>query len=793
MKKLLDWCAGRGYLLIGFVFIGVFFFVLMSSFLSGDKILMSTDAAIANAKVSVSEQIREIYANWRSARLLGSPLGASVQVGTILRIFLNPIVWNNLVFSIACFAGSLVFLVYAYRNKLSLAAGLLGAIVLCWLGGNFSLIYSGHNFKPYVVLFFLLSLLVSRGAVSIAGGVLWGAALGGMFLQQADIAFLFALFSGAYLLFQLWLRYRHEWKSWIKMLVPGLCVAFLFAAGPLLGGYRNHVKGVSVVQNRDTKWDFVTQWSMPPEDCLAIIAPGYKGWRTGEQDSPYWGRLGQSPEWEKTRQGVQNFKLDDAYLGIIPVLFALYAVAACRRSKHREEILFWAGVVVVSLLLSFGKFCPLYALFFRFPVVGNIRAPVKFLQVTQIGIAILCAYGVHATFFKEKIKERGRLDYLWFVLPTVMIFFWWLGLLLGRSEDVSAFVANGWPANTANMIVENKVQAAGHALVLSVIASVTVSFFWFLKPASHQKIRMILCSLLLLIVAGDAWLFSRQFLKEMPGSFVAENAMTKFLQEKIEYQRVALLTRQGIYNNMLTYLLPFNRIPTFDFEQMPRMPEEYQNFLRAGQKDPFSMWRFSAVKYLLGPSEAASQLKAYNCEKVFSYNVLAASDNGYRIEPAVAGAHAVYELKNSRPRYMLCGKARAASDAEILADLGGDEVRYPPHSGLPQLNGPSIAGEVTVVHHSPGRALLKTEAEYPNILRFAERYTPDWKAKVDGNLTELFRVDYLCQGVFIPAGTHTVELYYAPSRLLFYMQCFALFSTMVALIVWLRTRPERHA
>ncbi len=48
---------------------------------------------------------------------------------------------------------------------------------------------------------------------------------------------------------------------------------------------------------------------------------------------------------------------------------------------------------MVTLLLSFGKHFPLYALFYEFPMVSSIRNPNKFLQVFQLAVAILAAYG----------------------------------------------------------------------------------------------------------------------------------------------------------------------------------------------------------------------------------------------------------------------------------------------------------------------------------------------------------------------------------------------------------------
>ncbi len=70
------------------------------------------------------------------------------------------------------------------------------------------------------------------------------------------------------------------------------------------------------------------------------------------------------------------------------------------------EILFWGTVAVVTLLLAYGKYFPLYALFYKLPLVNNIRNPNKFLQVFQMALAILAAYGLDIALRARKTKAE---------------------------------------------------------------------------------------------------------------------------------------------------------------------------------------------------------------------------------------------------------------------------------------------------------------------------------------------------------------------------------------------------
>jgi hypothetical protein len=141
-----------------------------------------------------------------------------------------------------------------------------------------------------------------------------------------------------------------------------------------------------------------------------------------------------------------NLRLESIYIGAIPTALALLAVAwatfsgkvlgvrcqvvekqgaegggtATDRSTssnpyhlppttyhlfaaRRADIFFWACVALVALLLAYGKYFPLYALFYKLPVVNNIRNPNKFLHVFQLALGILAAYG-----FDAALKLRGN-------------------------------------------------------------------------------------------------------------------------------------------------------------------------------------------------------------------------------------------------------------------------------------------------------------------------------------------------------------------------------------------------
>lgn len=780
----------------GWGFFVVMFGAVFRLFFFDDAVLMTTDAAVRGANLPASWVFSSTVSNWHSSVLFGIPYGGVVQFATLLKGTMEGVLWNNTVYGLACLLGSLAFL-RGVSNRISGWGVICGALAAFWLGSNFTLLIAGHNFKSYVVLFFVGSLLPASRAASgsIPFALIWGSCVGLMFAQQPDVAMFFALFAGAYMVFRLWRQQGFKPLKWLKVLAPAVVVALLIASGQLLSGYLYAVKGASQMQteNKQAKWDYVTQWSFPPEEMIAFVAPGYTGWRSGEPEGPYWGRMGRSPGWEQTKQGFQNFKLENTYLGMIPVAFALFALFSCRRSKHRAEILFWGAAAVVALLLSFGKFFPLYALFYKLPVVNNIRNPNKFLQVFQVCLAILTAYGFDA-LFSQKLKVEGRkLDdsdlcslssesrnFFWIMVGVLGLFgLWAVSLTINNGADVSRFVAQGWPVDAAEVIVQNKMDALWHAVLMSAVVTAVFALFSFDKLRQALRFRNWIAAGLVLIVAADAVKLSKHYVTEMPRSYIEANALTDFIQKDLGHQRVALASQQGIYNIWTTYLLPYNRIPTFNFSDMPRMATDYQTFLEAGQRNPLNMWRFSAVKYLLGPSEVERQLTG-QARKVFSYDLAPGSKPGeFKVVPSMAGQHAVFELLNSSPRYAVVAPVEPLPDEQALASV----------SRLPRPQ----TGAAEVLSYRPGKVKLQVTANAPATLRVAEKWDADWKASVDGKPVEVKRVDYICQGVDIPAGVHAVVLRYAPSKLFFYMQCAGYLILFVSLGLVLRRRKGGHA
>jgi hypothetical protein len=81
------------------------------------------------------------------------------------------------------------------------------------------------------------------------------------------------------------------------------------------------------------------------------------------------------------------------YVGLIPLILAVIGVALWRRA----ETWFWAAIALVGLLLSLGRFGPLYPIFHRaVPGFATFRDQERIVLLVSFSLAVLAGYGFAA-------------------------------------------------------------------------------------------------------------------------------------------------------------------------------------------------------------------------------------------------------------------------------------------------------------------------------------------------------------------------------------------------------------
>lgn len=805
------------------IFTGVILLVAVAIFLpvwTGGTLMTTDDniGAVAGYKAQLSAGFGQQA--WSESPLVGMPAGvASLNWSNFWIRYLPLRAFANTFHALSLVAGSLALGFYLFRKNLSLGAVLVAALAAFWVGTNFTLIHAGHIRKFSIVFLFCATLVCLDKLFETRRwnwGVIAGALVGMMFLEQQDVALFFGLFAGAYALFLVTSAARPEPRPPTKgekregeapaepqksgalanfaRLVPVVAVALMICIGPVLSAYRQNVAGIaSMEQSRAEKWEFCTQWSQPPEESIDFIAPGYTGWRSGEPTGPYWGRMGRSAGWEQSRQGFMNFRLENTYLGIIPVLLALFALFAARSSAHRAVIFFWGGAALVALLLAFGKYTPLYALFWQLPVINNIRNPNKFIQIFQIAVAILAAFGLDAVLRDKAAAKK----FFWGAVGVfVVCLLWAFGSTTGQSGVAADFARQGWPSDMARVIATNQSSALWHAAFFAAVAVILFAIPKFVALQRHQT--KLIAGLIILLAADAVWL-SRHYVQKMPRGFIEENAVTRFLKKEPGAHRIATITQDGFYNLWLTYLFPYHDIPHFNFTQMPRMPQDYQQFLTALQRNPLRMWQLSGVGFLLGPAQVASQLPPGSYEAAMRFDVIPGADGSLSVQENPQGPHAIFRALKPAPRFALVGGVEQLGDSETLAKLSSpewspfDTILIHPDELMTATPASDSVGTVEVVDEKANAITLKLNAREGGFLRFAGKHDTGWKAFTGGKPVNVLRADYLMQAIPVNAGEQIVEWRYEPAGAVSWIWLGGFGCTALAAILLILPAKRKYA
>ncbi|MBR4190341.1 MAG: hypothetical protein IKQ55_10320 [Kiritimatiellae bacterium] len=795
-------------------------------------LLFSTDDNVGLMSMFKRMSESSLASRWQDGVLAGLPDVGGLRPSFALLREVSAEWFTNAFHGLCLALGAWLLALWGRGKGLRPAACALGAAVAFWTGTNLTLTYAGHVGK-YGVMFFCALALWATGKWGRSGKVAWGAvagaAAGAMFLEQGDVALFCAVLLLPVGVLEAWRAVKagtggsaRSPGAWAKQLLPAGLAAVLLAGGAALATRGSGVTDGVEAQAPEAKWEFITQWSQPPAESVDFIAPGWAGWRSGDPSGPYWGRTGRDGAWERTGRGFMNFRLETVYVGALPLFFAVVGIVAAARGRKREWLL-WTGVTAAALVLSFGKYTPLYRVVAALPGFGEIRNPNKFLHFFQLGWGVLAAVGLDAAM-RMDAKQRRRWSWAgWGMAAAAALAAGheWAG---GAAESVKLSAA-GWGPMGA-VIVRNKVFAlwwcaGAFALAGAMVRGMGLESFpmigkkvsngwknpvaqggffqWLEKKfpmvgklfSNGWKVFLPWAGAAL-VVAEAAWLVGPHYIQTMPEGYVAGNPLSEHLQAERKGGRVALVSQDAPwYNQWLTYLFPHEGIPSLNVTQLPRPPADYAAWWRA-VPDPVRQWQLAAVSHVLAHGSIAKRILeepelGWKFRLDWAYRPVQDADGAWGAESipaesAMAGLEsmpeAVLALRKPVARVQPASYWLESEDAEALRLLAapdfvpGETVLLPPGSaeaaGLGAARAaPSAKGRAAVegeVELRPGVYKFAVEvAEAPALLRIAENFNAGWKCRIDGKAAPVLRADYLFMAVpLAEAGRHEVELRYAP-------------------------------
>ncbi len=548
---------------------------------------------------------------------------------------------------------------------------------------------------------------------------------------------------------------------------------------------------------KHAQWIFATNWSLPPEAMAEFIAPCLRGLDTHNPKGPYWGRLGRTENWEQTKQGFANFRQHTLYLGALQCAFALYAVITAvvclfgRRKGPQDDSapsrdplnslsLFWFAILVVSILLAFGRYAPFYKLFYAIPFMDKIRAPVKFVHIAEIATSILFAIGIMrllssaVTEENKKLRLAGRITMVILVLTAAVCL--GAGLAFNIKTHTSMWTAMGIPAgpiqSTLAALYQGALMRTAWLLVIAAVALGMMSF-----AEARKKATLAGASVLLIMVASvfDMAEIGRRYVVVQDVSYkFAPNPVLESVQKQGPMDGLSYSYLQ-FTNQLLPNDIPFmDTLSVAGLLCMDPTVSDNQESIRiksylAFQDDILKRWKYWGAHVVFAQPKVAAEMARANLVKVISLYDL---DPQMRLvtPPVLKTAQvAVVEPLGMIPSVAVYHGWGVADEADALEALAARDFDFEKHivisgKGVESHDATdkyTAATWVTTPLETAGnKAVIQVATDKPGMLFMRENKMRSVKltATVNDKVAPVYKANGLFTAVPVEAGESTVVI-----------------------------------
>ena len=588
-----------------------------------------------------------------------------------------------------------------------------------------------------------------------------------------QMAYYLFMMIGLFFLAELWIHAKEKrWKDFLVAtlifvasvgigLGTGCANIFAnqeYARETMRGGHSDLVKDGETFDATASKGldiEYATQWSYGIDESFTFLIPGFKG---GSSTYP----LGKDSRTYKeiVRLGIpavtardfcnnaplywgdQPFTAGNVYMGaIVCFLFLLGCLLVPGPYK-------WAllAATVLSTMLAWGSNCMwLTRLFFNyFPMYNKFRAVSSILIVAEIAMPLLGFLAVKALMEGSVPREKARKDILiagGVTAGLCLLFALFGGSLMSFTGAGDGRLASQLPESVFAALLEDRASLfrsdAWRSFAFIVAAAVVLFLF------NEKKLKAgWLSAILAVLVLVDMWPVDRRYFndssfvtaKSYPDAFTEQPWETLILQDKDPHFRVMNLTTNTFNESRTSYRL--ESVGGYHAAKLRRYQDLIDEHLSPIHWPVIGMLN---AKYLVVPDESGQpqvQLNPY------------ALGNAWFVEKI----HVVDD-------------ANAESDALNDIDLSTTAVVDRSFAPFVTDTEPGIAEDATVqlTAYTPKQLDYECSSSQPGTIVFSEIYYPyGWKASIDGQPVDHYRVNYTLRALNVPAGSHHITFIFDP-------------------------------
>ena len=508
--------------------------------------------------------------------------------------------------------------------------------------------------------------------------------------------------------------------------------------------------GRSLKTNDGLSYEYITQFSMGIFESFNIVIPRITGGSSTENlgvDSNFYKEirnLGLSPfQSESFSRNVPTYWGDQPileappYIGIIVVFLSVFTIFIS--SIRKKYIWIYLGIVL-SLLLSWGKNFDFLTKFFVefFPLYNKFRAVSSIQVLLEFCFPILATIGLYSFLKTPKNKSFSVLikTYLSFLIVLMLIYL--SSFTLSFSSTMDTYYGQIFGSEIMQLIKKTRLEIFKNDVLRGIflISLVFVTFLLFLKNKINDRMTFTLILFFVffdLISVSNRYLDRDLFLKPSRiKKFYNENSADKEILKDTSYFRV-FQPKSTMQNARASFF--HNSIGGYHGAKPRRLEQFYKLFL---QSKKTALLDILNVKYVLQEIEG-------NVNAVENPNNLGIA---WFVEKIV------FE-ENPDSIYMNLLKFDLRQTA-IIENKKSDIISY---------SNDKRKFQIDILKNKPHEKIYSIGSNKPGFVVFSEMFYPGWKAEINNKEVELYKVNFILRGLFVPNGNNKIKFYFEPSSI----------------------------
>jgi hypothetical protein len=733
------------------------------------------------------------YIGWTNSMFGGTPtfmVGGDYAEGIFLKM-------QKVVYYLLSLQGTYIFLYLLGCYILCLALGmgifpsLIASIGFGFFSTNILIIEAGHLAKIYALAFvpmMLAGLIIGYRKSIWLGAIVFSVGLGfEINANHYQITYYSVFIIAILAIGELYSAIKNEQMkhfitaSFLFILVGAtiigtntsrLWTTFDYQKETIRGGSElTAAKGDPEKENKGLDKAYAFEWSYGILESFTLLIPNFSGGSHGDltEKSAVYKNLtsvgvGEEDALNFTKNlttywGDQMFVGGTSYSGAIICFF--FVLSLFFVDKKNKIIFITAGVI--CLLIAWGKNFSIlnYLLFDYFPLFNKFRAVSMILSLVQLCLVIMAGLGLQKIFTQKPTWEVFKKPFFMSLTTTagLCLLFSVLSSIFGYKSVNDAQLLEGLKQSFQNnegavnslysALKEDRASLLRADAFRSLIFILSAALIIFLFIKDKLKNVTVVGTILSILVLVDLWGIDKRYLNsedfdvrpvERSDLFTQSPADVQILQDKELSYRVIDFTVSPFTNAMASAF--HKNMGGYSAAKLSRFADVIERQIAKNNMAVLDMFN---TKYFITADPKGTPIAQQNP------NALGNAWFVNNIKFVNNADEEMTAIDSIKPR------ETAFVDVKFKTQVGDFKGNLNPE------------GTIKLTSYHPDKLVYEFNSPTAQAVVFSEVFykgNQDWISKIDGQVKEHFRTDYLFRGIIVPAGKHQIEFSFEPKSVI---------------------------